>query len=159
MVEDSEPALLVVGDRLGAPAQVPTLTLGADGAGTLADATSAFPSGGTDAGVDAIDALGDLVTAADRGPDDLAAMLYTSGTTGRPKGAMLTHRGLVADARALVDAWGFTGDDVLVHALPIFHVHGLFVALHCRCRRRHGCGSCHASTSTPCSMPCPHRPC
>ncbi len=58
-------------------------------------------------------------------------MLYTSGTTGRPKGAMLTHRGLVANARALVDAWGFTADDVLIHALPIFHVHGLFVALHC----------------------------
>ena len=133
LVEDSEPALLVVGDRADSRArrQVPTLTLGADGAGTLADATSAFPSGGTDAGVDAIDALGDLVTAADRRPDDLAAMLYTSGTTGRPKGAMLTHRGLVANARALVDAWGFTGDDVLVHALPIFHVHGLFVALHC----------------------------
>jgi malonyl-CoA/methylmalonyl-CoA synthetase len=66
-----------------------------------------------------------------RAPGDLAALIYTSGTTGRSKGAMLTHGALAANARALVDAWGFTGDDVLLHALPIFHVHGLFVALHC----------------------------
>lgn len=130
MVEDSEPSLLVVGDLADRPAALaatPTLTLGADGTGTLADAANdALTSG-----ADAIAALAELVGAAGRGPDDLAAMLYTSGTTGRPKGAMLTHRGLVANARALVDAWGFTADDVLVHALPIFHVHGLFVALHC----------------------------
>jgi malonyl-CoA/methylmalonyl-CoA synthetase len=64
-------------------------------------------------------------------PDDLAAILYTSGTTGRSKGAMLTHRNLASNALALVDAWGFTRGDVLLHALPIFHVHGLFVAIHC----------------------------
>jgi len=64
-------------------------------------------------------------------PDDLAALLYTSGTTGRSKGAMLTHRNLASNALALVDAWGFTRGDVLLHALPIFHVHGLFVATHC----------------------------
>jgi malonyl-CoA/methylmalonyl-CoA synthetase len=64
-------------------------------------------------------------------PSDLAAILYTSGTTGRSKGAMLTHRNLASNALALVDAWGFTGDDVLLHALPIYHVHGLFVAVHC----------------------------
>ena len=64
-------------------------------------------------------------------PDDLAALLYTSGTTGRSKGAMLTHRNLASNALALVDAWGFTCSDVLLHALPIFHVHGLFVATHC----------------------------
>jgi malonyl-CoA/methylmalonyl-CoA synthetase len=64
-------------------------------------------------------------------PDDLAALLYTSGTTGRSKGAMLTHRNLASNALALVDAWGFTNGDVLLHALPIFHVHGLFVATHC----------------------------
>ena len=64
-------------------------------------------------------------------PDDLAAILYTSGTTGRSKGAMLTHRNLASNALALVDAWGFTRGDVLLHALPIFHVHGLFVAMHC----------------------------
>jgi malonyl-CoA/methylmalonyl-CoA synthetase len=64
-------------------------------------------------------------------PDDLAALVYTSGTTGRAKGAMLSHANLAANALALVEAWGFTGDDVLLHALPIFHVHGLFVAVHC----------------------------
>ncbi|NBN78606.1 AMP-binding protein [Microvirga tunisiensis] len=63
-----------------------------------------------------------------RGPDDLAAILYTSGTTGRSKGAMLTHDNLASNARTLVAAWRFTADDVLLHALPIFHTHGLFVA-------------------------------
>ena len=62
-----------------------------------------------------------------RGPDDLAAILYTSGTTGRSKGAMLTHANLVSNARALVEAWRFTEGDVLIHALPVFHTHGLFV--------------------------------
>ncbi len=64
-------------------------------------------------------------------PDDLAAILYTSGTTGRSKGAMLTHRNLASNGLTLVDAWGFTRGDVLLHALPIYHVHGLFVATHC----------------------------
>ncbi|WP_404384925.1 malonyl-CoA synthase [Caenispirillum salinarum] len=67
----------------------------------------------------------------DCAPDDLAAMLYTSGTTGKPKGAMLTHRNLGANGLALVESWRFTADDVLLHALPIFHAHGLFVACHC----------------------------
>jgi malonyl-CoA/methylmalonyl-CoA synthetase len=62
---------------------------------------------------------------------DLAAILYTSGTTGRAKGAMLSHGNLAANALTLVDYWGFTAADVLYHALPVFHVHGLFVALHC----------------------------
>ena len=62
-----------------------------------------------------------------REPDDLAALLYTSGTTGRSKGAMLSHRNLLSNAEVLRDAWAFTGDDVLLHALPIFHTHGLFV--------------------------------
>src|SRR6185436_14410504 len=62
---------------------------------------------------------------------DLASIIYTSGTTGRSKGAMLSHGNLAENGRALTDAWGFTADDVLLHALPIFHVHGLFVALHC----------------------------
>ncbi|MCC7217605.1 MAG: malonyl-CoA synthase [Burkholderiales bacterium] len=66
-----------------------------------------------------------------RAPDDLAAILYTSGTTGRSKGAMLTHRNLASNGLALVAAWGFTRGDVLLHALPIYHVHGLFVATHC----------------------------
>jgi malonyl-CoA/methylmalonyl-CoA synthetase len=62
---------------------------------------------------------------------DLAAILYTSGTTGRSKGAMLSHGNLAANALTLVEYWGFSAPDVLYHALPIFHVHGLFVALHC----------------------------
>lgn len=66
-----------------------------------------------------------------RSGDDIAAIVYTSGTTGRSKGAMLSHANLAANAQALCDAWGFTDQDVLLHALPIFHVHGLFVALHC----------------------------
>src|SRR6056297_1307546 len=63
-----------------------------------------------------------------RSKDDLAAFLYTSGTTGRSKGAMLTHENLLSNTEVLVDHWRFTGDDVLLHALPIFHTHGLFVA-------------------------------
>jgi len=84
---------------------------------------------------------GSLVASADAGsPDhsvavrarrDLAAILYTSGTTGRSKGAMLTHDNLASNALVLHRAWGFMPEDVLIHALPIFHVHGLFVATHC----------------------------
>ena len=62
------------------------------------------------------------------GDDDLAAILYTSGTTGRSKGAMLTHGNLLSNAQVLKDYWGWKPGDVLIHALPIFHVHGLFVA-------------------------------
>lgn len=63
--------------------------------------------------------------------NDLAALLYSSGTTGVPKGIMLSHGNLVANADTLVDCWGFTEQDVLLHALPVFHVHGLFVATGC----------------------------
>ncbi|WP_338702649.1 malonyl-CoA synthase [Streptomyces sp. Q6] len=86
-------------------------TLGVDGDGSLLD---------TDARHE------DVV---DAGPDDPAAILYTSGTTGRSKGAVLTHGNLASNCRALLDAWRFTGEDRLIHALPIFHVHGLFVAV------------------------------
>jgi malonyl-CoA/methylmalonyl-CoA synthetase len=72
-----------------------------------------------------------LADAVPRAAEDLASLIYTSGTTGRSKGAMLSHGNLAANALALHEAWGFTGDDVLLHALPIFHVHGLFVATHC----------------------------
>ncbi len=65
-----------------------------------------------------------------RRSDDLAAILYTSGTTGRSKGAMLTHGNMLSNARTLKDYWGWKKGDVLIHALPIFHVHGLFVAIH-----------------------------
>ena len=66
-----------------------------------------------------------------RKPDDLAAILYTSGTTGRSKGAMLTHDNLASNAKTLHKAWHWQQGDVLLHALPLFHVHGLFVASHC----------------------------
>ncbi len=72
----------------------------------------------------------DTHEAARKGPDDVAAILYTSGTTGRSKGAMLTHGNLLSNAVVLNDYWGWRRDDVLIHALPIFHVHGLFVAIH-----------------------------
>ncbi|MHA7886350.1 malonate--CoA ligase [Roseicyclus sp.] len=89
------------------------LTLGGDGAGTLTDAVAG---------------QGDVFAPVARGEDDLAALLYTSGTTGRSKGAMLTQKNLLSNAQALVDCWRFTDRDVLLHALPIFHSHGLFVA-------------------------------
>src|SRR5690606_21755984 len=64
------------------------------------------------------------------GADQLAVIIYTSGTTGRSKGAMLSHGNMLSNARVLQQYWGWRSDDVLIHALPIFHVHGLFVAIH-----------------------------
>ncbi len=72
----------------------------------------------------------DKHTVAVKQADDLAAILYTSGTTGRSKGAMLSHGNMLSNAQVLKDYWGWKPGDVLIHALPIFHVHGLFVALH-----------------------------
>lgn len=115
-VHDADPAVMVIDSAQPSHLAVPTLTLDGEGAGSLPE---------TAADVRPID---DAIMA---DPDDVAAMLYTSGTTGRPKGAMLTHRGLSTNGRALNNIWGFGPGDVLVHALPIFHVHGLFVALHC----------------------------
>jgi len=69
-------------------------------------------------------------TTVSRAGEDLACLIYTSGTTGRPKGAMVTHHNLTSNAAALHQAWRFKSGDVLLHALPLFHVHGLFVALH-----------------------------
>ncbi|WP_386678998.1 AMP-binding protein [Loktanella sp. R86503] len=90
------------------------LTLDANGAGTLPDAAAtAIP----------------LTQAVARTKDDLAAFLYTSGTTGRSKGAMLTHGNLTSNAATLCELWQFTNKDVLIHALPVFHTHGLFVAI------------------------------
>jgi len=92
------------------------LTLNADGSGSLSDHTR--------------EADEHFLTVF-RKPDDLASLLYSSGTTGVPKGIMLTHRNLLANGLTLTGFWGFSDSDVLLHALPIFHVHGLFVALGC----------------------------
>ncbi len=92
-----------------------TFTLAADGTGTLLKAAHAAAS------------FNDIQT---RQSDDLAVILYTSGTTGRSKGAMLSHGNLSSNALALNKIWGVTPDDILLHALPVFHIHGLFVALH-----------------------------
>ncbi|MGB0505417.1 MAG: malonate--CoA ligase [Pikeienuella sp.] len=89
------------------------LTIAVDESGTLTEARDAEAPG--------FDAVA-------RGADDLAAILYTSGTTGRSKGAMLTHKALASNSETLKDYWHFTSEDVLIHALPIFHTHGLFVA-------------------------------
>ena len=89
------------------------LTLDGAGQGSLAAALKGQPT---------------TFTPAPRTEDDIAAILYTSGTTGRSKGAMLTHRNLLSNAEALADLWHFTEADILLHALPIFHTHGLFVA-------------------------------
>jgi malonyl-CoA/methylmalonyl-CoA synthetase len=91
-------------------------TLDDDGTGTLIDACA------TQSTTHCI---------AEKNEDDLAAILYTSGTTGRSKGAMLSHKNLLSNASTLIDYWGWSDRDVLIHALPIFHVHGLFVACHC----------------------------
>ncbi len=74
--------------------------------------------------------FGDEQAPVPRSAEDLAAIVYTSGTTGRSKGAMLSHGNLLSNALVLKDYWGWQPDDVLIHALPIFHVHGLFVAIH-----------------------------
>ena len=123
-LSDARPALVVSTPKacedmrtLAAKAGCKTvLTLGSDGHGTLTEQAQT---------------LAPRTDVAATEPDDVAAMLYTSGTTGRSKGALLTHRSLISNAETLVEAWGFTEEDVLLHTLPIFHVHGLFVAFGC----------------------------
>lgn len=117
-LRDAGPSLVVVSPEkqqavveLDSKARVETLS--ADGSGSLTDAAAHYPSDFTD----------ELVSA-----NDLAAILYTSGTTGRSKGAMLTHGNLASNALTLKEAWRFTREDVLLHALPVYHTHGLFVA-------------------------------
>src|SRR5882757_2605003 len=119
-IGDAEPSLVVCDpskrDGIGAIAakvKARVETLGADGKGSLTDAAASADTA--------------FATVA-RANDDLAAILYTSGTTGRSKGAMLTHDNLASNSYSLVDYWHFTKNDVLIHALPIYHTHGLFVA-------------------------------
>ncbi|MFT4183581.1 MAG: malonyl-CoA synthase, partial [Rhizobium sp.] len=117
---DAEPKLVVVSPKMRADVQeiagrygAIVETLDANGEGSLTDL--------------ARDEEADFIDAA-RAPDDLAAILYTSGTTGRSKGAMLTHDNLLSNALSLREYWRVTAADRLIHALPIFHTHGLFVA-------------------------------
>ena len=120
-LQDAEPGLLICdptrSDDLASIARAAgvahVITLGPDEGGTLTAAR---------------DRAEPLERPVPRGDDDLAAILYTSGTTGRSKGAMLTHRALASNSETLRDLWRFTENDVLIHALPIFHTHGLFVA-------------------------------
>jgi malonyl-CoA/methylmalonyl-CoA synthetase len=122
-LRDSNPRVAVVrpGDRalfepLAARAGTAHVdTLGVNGEGSLVDLAAQFE------GSSGVTQVGDS--------NSLAAIVYTSGTTGRSKGAMLTRGNLASNAEALVEAWRFTGDDVLLHALPLFHVHGLFAAI------------------------------
>jgi len=88
-------------------------------------------SDGTGSLMDAAVSANDDFDSVPMGPDDLGALLYSSGTTGQPKGIMLSHRNLLSNTEALVAAWEFTNRDRLLHALPMFHVHGLFVATGC----------------------------
>ena len=119
-IGDAEPKLFVAAPGKAAALQplavkysVAFETLGTAGDGSLMERSTVLPS-----------AFDDVA----RGPDDLASILYTSGTTGRSKGAMISHGNLASNAITLAQAWRFTRDDVLLHALPIFHIHGLFVA-------------------------------
>lgn len=115
VVCDAANAMMITGiaDSVGAKH---VLTLDAGGKGTIMDGAAQFS------------ADFDTIT---RRSEDIAALLYSSGTTGVPKGIMLSHGNLLSNTAALADAWGFTEDDRLLHALPIFHVHGLFVAIGC----------------------------
>jgi len=119
-IGDAEPSLVVCdpskAEGLGpiaAKVNAKVETLGADGKGSLTDAA---------------DKASNEFATVSRANDDLAAILYTSGTTGRSKGAMLTHDNLASNSLSLVGYWRFTDKDVLIHALPIYHTHGLFVA-------------------------------
>ena len=114
-VEDADPALFVAAPgREDMATGVAVASLGTDGqSGSLLELAARHP-----------DDFEDIA----RGPDDQAAILYTSGTTGRSKGAMLSHENLASNARTLARLWQFTDRDVLLHALPIYHTHGLFVA-------------------------------
>lgn len=119
-VGDAEPRLLVL-----APSRADAARDTADRHGARIETLDEIGGGRLMDGLDGLSPDFDDVA---RGADDLAAILYTSGTTGRSKGAMLSHDNLLSNALTLVDFWRFTAADRLIHALPIFHTHGLFVA-------------------------------
>ena len=120
-IADAQPRLLVV-----APAEEAELRALAEGAGAALLTLSDDGAAGTL--LDGVAGLPDRFDTVGRQADDLAAILYTSGTTGRPKGAMLSHGNLHSNAATLAREWRFGPEDVLLHALPIYHTHGLFVA-------------------------------
>jgi malonyl-CoA/methylmalonyl-CoA synthetase len=123
LVGDAQPCLVVL-----APADLAVLEPIARSAGTAAVVTLGAQGEGSLPQL-ALNCPAALTPAPVHAPQHLAAIVYTSGTTGRPKGAMLTRANLGSNATALVGAWRFAGDDVLLHVLPLFHVHGLFVAI------------------------------
>ncbi|MFQ5622998.1 MAG: AMP-binding protein, partial [Paracoccaceae bacterium] len=118
---DAEPAVFVCD-----PARTTELAPCAEAAGVTTVLTLDAAGGGTLS--ERIAGAAPGFGAVPRAAWDTAAILYTSGTTGRPKGAVLSHRALASNSLTLRDIWRFTADDVLIHALPIFHTHGLFVA-------------------------------
>lgn len=120
-LRDAEPALMVCATGKRGAIEPMALAAGVDRVEDLDDH-------GTGSLSRLADAAPTTFATVERAPGDLAAILYTSGTTGRAKGAMLSHDNLLSNALVLVDYWRFTSDDVLLHALPIFHTHGLFVA-------------------------------
>lgn len=124
-LHDAEPAVFVC-----APERRDELAPVAERAGARLETLGVWRSHAVSAGslADAALATSPEFATVPREPDDLASILYTSGTTGRSKGAMLTHANLRSNAETLATLWRFTPDDVLLHALPIFHVHGLFTA-------------------------------
>ncbi|HEY3636312.1 MAG TPA: malonyl-CoA synthase [Caldimonas sp.] len=126
-ISDAEPAVLVCAPKDFVWASKLAFAAGTTYVFTLADHR-------TGSLLERAGHFGDVHTPTERDADDLAAILYTSGTTGRSKGAMLTHGNLLSNALTLKTYWGWRtpdeGGDVLIHALPIFHVHGLFVASH-----------------------------
>ncbi len=117
-ITDAAPRLIVCDAKdadamAGIAGDAHVMTIAGDGSGTLTAAADHRPT---------------TFDAVPRGPDDLAGLLYTSGTTGRSKGAMMSHKNLLSNAQSLTDLWQITSADRLIHALPIFHTHGLFVA-------------------------------
>lgn len=123
---DAKPKLIVC-----APAKKDAIAPIAEKAGARLETLGVWSSADVPAGsfFDHVPDDGAPFATVERNGDDLAAILYTSGTTGRSKGAMITHDNLFSNAKTLVDHWRITQEDVLLHALPIFHVHGLFVAI------------------------------